>query len=164
MIRRPPRSTLFPYTTLFRSIMPSATQRYSTVRCQRAMSASGSTSAQGARRTLATPRSFRCGRPVSRGLLIQPKLRRRPAGRLREKVVGIVLRDFARDVAGDDAVIRQELRDSLDRFERQGRIEPRGANRLGGHGLGQAGLLRVNAGPALRVLSGGLQHIHVSDD
>src|SRR5437773_5788472 len=134
--------------------MPSATQRYSTVRCQRMTSATGSTSAQGARRTLATPQSSRCGRPVSRGLLIQPKLRRRPAGRLREKLVGVVLRDFARDVAGDDAVIRQELRDSLDRFERQGRIELRGANRFGGHGLGQASLLRVNAGPALWVLAG----------
>src|SRR5258708_27926420 len=27
MIRRPPRSTLFPYTTLFRSAVPSATDR-----------------------------------------------------------------------------------------------------------------------------------------
>src|SRR2546430_9746675 len=27
MIRRPPRSTLFPYTTLFRSLLPSARQR-----------------------------------------------------------------------------------------------------------------------------------------
>src|SRR5256885_16029945 len=104
MIRRPPRSTLFPYTTLFRSIMPSATQRYSTVRCQRTRSAAGSTSAQGARRTLATPSPSAAAGPVSRGLLIQPQLRRRPAGRLREKVVGVVLRDFARDVAGDDAV------------------------------------------------------------
>src|SRR3712207_7606321 len=29
MIRRPPRSTLFPYTTLFRSAYDAATQRYS---------------------------------------------------------------------------------------------------------------------------------------
>src|SRR5205085_9331502 len=28
MIRRPPRSTLFPYTTLFRSVSPSACCRY----------------------------------------------------------------------------------------------------------------------------------------
>src|SRR3712207_8324015 len=28
MIRRPPRSTLFPYTTLFRSIIPVVTQHY----------------------------------------------------------------------------------------------------------------------------------------
>src|SRR5260221_7789851 len=28
MIRRPPRSTLFPYTTLFRSLLPAADQRF----------------------------------------------------------------------------------------------------------------------------------------
>src|SRR2546430_11866446 len=32
MIRRPPRSTLFPYTTLFRSSSPSASMRYFGVR------------------------------------------------------------------------------------------------------------------------------------
>src|SRR2546430_7391431 len=31
MIRRPPRSTLFPYTTLFRSVYPKAIWRWSTV-------------------------------------------------------------------------------------------------------------------------------------
>src|SRR6476659_10174080 len=30
MIRRPPRSTLFPYTTLFRSVRPAARMRFST--------------------------------------------------------------------------------------------------------------------------------------
>src|SRR2546425_2996400 len=32
MIRRPPRSTLFPYTTLFRSIRPRAIRRWTLVR------------------------------------------------------------------------------------------------------------------------------------
>src|SRR5688572_31338670 len=31
MIRRPPRSTLFPYTTLFRSLSPSIHHKYSTL-------------------------------------------------------------------------------------------------------------------------------------
>src|SRR2546429_4561844 len=42
MIRRPPRSTLFPYTTLFRSVAPSAYRRHAALlrephrRCARA--------------------------------------------------------------------------------------------------------------------------------
>src|SRR2546422_11390529 len=37
MIRRPPRSTLFPYTTLFRSIVSASTRplRFSRIRCRR---------------------------------------------------------------------------------------------------------------------------------
>src|SRR2546425_10343447 len=31
MIRRPPRSTLFPYTTLFRSLLPASSRRWSYV-------------------------------------------------------------------------------------------------------------------------------------
>src|SRR5438034_5754534 len=31
MIRRPPRSTLFPYTTLFRSVLDRASQTYQTI-------------------------------------------------------------------------------------------------------------------------------------
>src|SRR5258708_17435113 len=34
MIRRPPRSTLFPYTTLFRSLQWHATNAYSTLFCK----------------------------------------------------------------------------------------------------------------------------------
>src|SRR6476620_12111998 len=37
MIRRPPRSTLFPYTTLFRSAPPPAPARRSTARTRRRM-------------------------------------------------------------------------------------------------------------------------------
>src|SRR3712207_8052662 len=33
MIRRPPRSTLFPYTTLFRSLMKRSTERILTTHC-----------------------------------------------------------------------------------------------------------------------------------
>src|SRR2546429_4852612 len=33
MIRRPPRSTLFPYTTLFRSVSSTARQTWSPARC-----------------------------------------------------------------------------------------------------------------------------------
>src|SRR2546429_9034716 len=37
MIRRPPRSTLFPYTTLFRSIMPKGDLSSTTVTCRAAL-------------------------------------------------------------------------------------------------------------------------------
>src|SRR2546422_3392475 len=51
MIRRPPRSTLFPYTTLFRSTSPSRRRR-----------ARGESTCQGSReRRRATERPFRLG-------------------------------------------------------------------------------------------------------
>src|SRR3712207_8976348 len=40
MIRRPPRSTLFPYTTLFRSQRPSAASRAQTIACTRSVTCS----------------------------------------------------------------------------------------------------------------------------
>src|SRR5258708_21922858 len=40
MIRRPPRSTLFPYTTLFRSSKPRRARRLRKVRCKRPMAPS----------------------------------------------------------------------------------------------------------------------------
>ena len=54
-------------------------------------------------------------------LLLQAELLRRLAGRLGEEVVGVVLRDLARHVARDDAVVGEELRDALDRLQRQRR-------------------------------------------
>src|SRR2546422_11755418 len=45
MIRRPPRSTLFPYTTLFRSVRPAAT-----LRCVRGGGAGGRRRCAGLRR------------------------------------------------------------------------------------------------------------------
>src|SRR5438034_8690899 len=54
MIRRPPRSTLFPYTTLFRS-------------CERAASAGTRRRATGWRRTLPQRRRRQAPRPTSHG-------------------------------------------------------------------------------------------------
>src|SRR5947209_13532147 len=47
MIRRPPRSTLFPYTTLFRSVLGTFHQRGSSTRCA-AQRAAFSSSGRGA--------------------------------------------------------------------------------------------------------------------
>src|SRR5687768_16414824 len=136
-------------------MMPSVTQRSSTAKCHSATSNAGSTSSRGAGTRLSNLRS---------GLLLQPELLRRLARRLGEEVVGVVLRDLAGDVARDHAVVGKELRDALDRLQRQGRVELRGADRLRRHVLRQAGLLGIDLGPASRVLARELQHAYVRID
>src|SRR5688572_23042826 len=96
-------------------MMPSVTQCSSTAKCHSASSNAGSTSNHGA------------GSRFS-NLLLQAQLLRRLAGRLGEEVVGVMLRDLAGDIAGDDAVVGKELGDALDRLQRQGRVELRGAD------------------------------------
>src|SRR5688572_30927601 len=88
-------------------MMPSVTHRSSTAKCHSATSNAGSTSSQGAGSRF-------------KNLLLDTELLRRLAGRLGEELVGVVLADLARDVARDDAVVGQELRDALDRLERHG--------------------------------------------
>src|SRR5689334_23423378 len=64
MIRRPPRSTLFPYTTLFRSVPPRPGVRVRGERGRRAGAAAG----RGARRDAAAgKRATARGRPPARG-------------------------------------------------------------------------------------------------
>src|SRR5687767_14588490 len=89
-------------------MMPSATQRSSTAKCQSATSSAGSTSSHGA------------GRRFS-NLLLDTQLLRRPARRLGQELVGVMLVDLARHVARNDTVIGEELRDALDRLEQIGR-------------------------------------------
>src|SRR5713226_10785448 len=72
-------------------------------------------------------------------------------GPAREKLERVVLPYFARDLAGDDAVVEEELGDALDRLEGQRHVEARVADGLAGHGLGQPGLFRVDLGEALRI-------------
>src|SRR6266536_1223665 len=60
MIRRPPRSTLFPYTTLFRSRRPSP--------CRRSSRACGS--ARPGRDVCGTAAACLCGRPSERDVVV----------------------------------------------------------------------------------------------
>src|SRR5688572_10391519 len=121
-------------------MMPSATQRSSTAKCQSASSRAGRTSSHGA------------GRRFS-NLLFDAELLRRPARRLGQELVRVMLVDLARHVARNDTVIGQELRDALDRLEGHGRVEARRADRLRRDVLGQAGLLGVDLGPARGVFA-----------
>src|SRR5262245_42606384 len=95
-----------------------------------------------ARATLLPWRALLCRGPLA--LLVGAELRRRFPGRPGEEVVRVVLADLARHVAGDHAVVGEELRDPLDRFERQHCVELGDADRLRGHVLGQARLLGVD--------------------
>src|SRR3989442_5805306 len=67
MIRRPPRSTLFPYTTLFRSLLPFCPH------CGRRLTAPGS-----------GPSCARCGSPVAAGTKFCPTCRAPLVGRSEE--------------------------------------------------------------------------------
>src|SRR5215813_10509926 len=87
-------------------MMPAATHCRSTVKCHSASSRSGRMTNQGVgNRSFAT-------------LLLQAELIRRLAGRLRQELVGIVVGHFARHVPRNHAVVGEEFRDALDRFER----------------------------------------------
>src|SRR3990172_1919063 len=100
---------------------PSVTQPLSTATCQRRISAAGRMRNQGTRkpfRIARPPASCRAG-----ALLADAELRRRLPGRPGEEVVRVVLRHLARDVAGDDAVVGEELRDPLYLFYRQPGVE-----------------------------------------
>src|SRR3712207_8191725 len=68
MIRRPPRSTLFPYTTLFRSSAPCRILRYVTRRSSRSSGdrAPSSASSPPSSKTGARARPFRSTREVAR--------------------------------------------------------------------------------------------------
>src|SRR5258708_25433325 len=46
MIRRPPRSTLFPYTTLFRSVIGDAARRPPAFRCHKVLPVAGSSASK----------------------------------------------------------------------------------------------------------------------
>src|SRR5688572_22614279 len=132
-------------------MMPSVTQRSSTAKCHSASSSAGSTSSQGA------------GSRFSK-LLLEAELLRRLSGGLGEEIVRVVLRDLARHVARDDAVVGEEFRDALDRLERHGGIEARGADRLRRDVLRQTGLFGVDLRPAPGVLARELEHAHVGAD
>src|SRR5713101_7279463 len=98
-------------------MIPGATHCRATATCQRSSSASGRSANQGPRRD--TPDR----------LLVLAQLRGRLPGGLAQELVRVVLRDLARHVARDDAVVGEELGDARDRGERQGRVEPGDADR-----------------------------------
>src|SRR5687767_14092367 len=129
-------------------MMPSVTRRSPTAKCHSATSSAGSTSSQGAGSRF-------------KNLLLDTELLRRLAGRLGEELVGVVLPDLARNVARDDAVVGQELRDALDRLKRHGRVEARRPDRFGRDVLRQARFLGVDLRPARGVVARELEHAHV---
>src|SRR6185503_19980407 len=101
---------------------PSVIQRSVTAKCQSASSASGRTMNHGTDRRSFTPRPIR-SRCSPDALLVLAELVRRLAGGLGQEIVGVMLADLARHVARDDAVVRQELGDALDRLKRQRGVE-----------------------------------------
>src|SRR2546421_8657947 len=72
MIRRPPRSTLFPYTTLFRSTIPSAEVSHATAAAAR----------RGRHHRWSRRRSAHVGQWVERGLHVGMNVRDRKSTRL----------------------------------------------------------------------------------
>src|SRR5438445_12462879 len=129
-------------------MIPSVTHRCSTARCQTPSSRMGRIRNQGIRR------------PLTRdgpSLLVLPEVDGAAPGGAGEKLVRVVLPDLARDFSGDDAVVEEELGDTLDRLERQRHVEAGVADGLAGNGLREPGLLRVDLAEALRV---GLRDLH----
>src|SRR6267142_1684453 len=113
-------------------MMPSVTQCWWTAAVHSARNPSGRSAGHRRRTTL----------------LVLAELDRRLPRRLGQEVVGVVLRDLAGDVARDDAVVGEELRDALDRLQRQRGVELGDPDGLGGHRLGQARLLGIDLRPA----------------
>src|SRR5262252_9499986 len=136
-------------------MMPSVTQCRVTARCQRTRSRMGRIRNQGMRRSPT---------PCPAALLVLPEIDGTAPGGAAQELVRVVLPDLAGHVPSYHAVVGKELGDAPDRLERQGYVEARVADGLGGHGFGQARLLRVDLGEALRVGLRDLHHVHVGRD